>query len=311
MASYQQLQSRNVMKSIGMTLAVAGITLVGGYLIGLYFDNPIVGLAIAAVVAGFQALIAWFSGADIVLAIHRAHEIDASNVEYRQYYNIVEEVRIAAGIPMPRAYVINDPSPNAFATGKNPKDGRIAVTTGLLTLLNREELQGVVAHEMAHIKNRDILLQTIVGIMVGIVLIVSDMMFYGMLFGGGRGGDNDRGGHPIMLILGLAFMILAPIIAQMMQFAISREREYLADATGAEFTRNPDGLASALNKICLQWRPIRSGNRGTEHMFIVSPLKQPVMGVKAASLMSTHPPAEDRIERLHSIGRGFSAQQAQ
>ncbi|MCA8940691.1 MAG: M48 family metallopeptidase, partial [Planctomycetes bacterium] len=228
-------------------------------------------------------------------------EIDANSPEFRQYWNVVEEMKIASGLPMPRVYVMHDHSPNAFATGRGPQDGRVCVTTGLLETLDRDELQGVVAHEMAHIKNKDILFQTVVGIMVGTIVILSDVLLRSVFWGGmGRRSNNDDNkGAAIFMLIGLVFAILAPIFAQLVRFAISRQREYLADATGAQFTRNPEGLASALNKIAGAHTPLRSHNRGTEHMFISPPKAD------FSAAFSTHPPIKDRIARLMEIGRSF------
>ncbi|MCK6438951.1 MAG: M48 family metallopeptidase, partial [Planctomycetes bacterium] len=184
---------------------------------------------------------------------------------------------------------------NAFATGRKPEDGRIAVTTGLMEILDREELQGVIAHEMAHIKNRDILFATVVGILVGMVAIISDMARHGLFWGGMGRRNNDRGGgqaQAVLMVVGIVFLILAPIFAQLVRMAISRQREYLADASGAQFTRNPAGLASALQKISGTPHKLARANHGTAHMYISNPFK----GTSVSELFSTHPPAKKRIE---------------
>lgn len=308
MATFNELQSSNVRKSLLLIGVMVGLLAAAGWAIGTAFfggtaHGPIWGLSIAGGIAIFQALISWFSGADIVLAVHRAKEIGPDSNEYRQVWNLVEEMRIASGLPMPRVYIIPDQSPNAFATGRNPKDGRVAVTTGLLQILDREELQGVIAHELAHIKNRDILFQTIVGVMVGALLILSDIALHSLFWGGGNSNNREGGGHAqlIMFIVAIVFIIISPFLAQMVQFAVSRQREYLADATGAEFTRNPEGLARALAKISNTPYPLATANRGTAHMFI-SPVSMNAKGKGASSLFSTHPPAEERINRLLKLG---------
>ena len=215
-------------------------------------------------------------------------------------YNIVENLAITAGLPMPKVYIINDPSPNAFATGRNPDHSAVAVTSGLLNILDRSELEGVVAHEMAHIGNRDMLLMTVAVVLVGFVAILSDILTRASLFGGG----NNRDRHPAFLIAVIVGMILAPIAAQMIQFAISRKREYLADATGALLTRYPEGLASALEKISNYSLPMQRTSHATAHLFISDPYKNKTNGFvkKLGGLFNTHPPADDRIKRLRNMG---------
>jgi heat shock protein HtpX len=312
MAQYQELQSSNVRWSMVWVSVMAAITVGIGYAAGFIFfpkydAAPLIGLAIAAVLAGVQALVAWFYGAEIVLAITGAKEITAESREFRQVWNLVEEMKIASGLPMPRVYVINDPAPNAFATGRNPQDGRVAVTTGLIEALDRDELQGVIAHEMAHISNRDILFQTVVGIMVGMIAIIADVSLRMLFWGGGRSSNREGGqAQIIILIVGIVFIILAPIVAQLVRFAISRQREYLADANGAQFTRNPEALASALVKISQSPVKLRAANHGMSHMWIIDPFKVG-LAAEASSAFSTHPPVGKRIERLLGIGRTFGS----
>lgn len=290
---------------------MAGLTVGIGYAAGFIFfpgsdSAPLIGLGIAGVFAFLQAMVAWFFGAEIVLMITGAKEITADSREFRQVWNLVEEMKIASGLPMPRVYIIDDPAPNAFATGRNPQDGRVAVTTGLIEVLDRDELQGVIAHEMAHISNRDILFQTVVGIMVGMIAIIADISLRMLFWGGGRSNNREGGGQAqiIMLVVGILFIILAPIVAQLVRFAISRQREYLADANGAQFTRNPEALASALAKISKTPIKLQSANHGTSHMWIVDPFKVGLTS-EASSAFSTHPPIGKRIERLLGIGRSF------
>jgi len=311
MAQYQELQSKNVRSSLMWVAIMAGLTVGMGYFIGLIFfgshpNAPYFALGIAAVLAGIQGLVAWFYGADIVLAITGAKEIKADTREFRQVWNLVEEMKIASGLPMPRVYIVNDPSPNAFATGRGPDDGRVAVTTGLIEILDRDELQGVVAHELAHIKNRDILFQTVVGIMVGMIAIMGDVALRMLIFGGGRSNNREGGGQAqvVILVVGIAFIILAPIMAQLVRFAVSRQREYLADASGAQFTRNPQALASALQKLSSTPHKLEKANHGTAHMWIVDPYKVGFAN-NIGGAFSTHPPIQKRVDRLLGIGNTF------
>ena len=230
---------------------------------------------------------------------------DDDRLRYRQYANVVEEMAIAGGVPPPRAYVIPDADPNAFATGRDPQHASIAVTEGLLAALNREELQGVVAHEMAHIRNLDIRLMTVVAGLIGMIVLVSDWSMRAMRFGGGRrsGKSKDGGGGALGILLvaiWLVAVILAPFLAQLMAMAVSRTREYLADATGAQLTRNPIGLASALEKLEHAASATKSIKRGTAHLCIVDPLERRLDNREGrfADLFATHPPMAKRIEAL-------------
>ena len=224
--------------------------------------------------------------------------------EYPYLYNVVEGLAIAAGVPAPRCYVIDDTAPNAFATGRNPQHAVICVTTGILQKLDRVELEGVVAHEMSHIKNYDIRLQTVVVVMAGVVALLSDWMLRSFFWGGGRrrGGREGRGGGgagAILVVVGLALALLAPLFATIIQLAVSRKREFLADASGAMLTRYPAGLASALRKISADTEPLEAANKATAHLYIVNPLKD----IKGAvnKLFSTHPPIEERIAALEKM----------
>ncbi|MCL9972374.1 MAG: M48 family metallopeptidase [Candidatus Pacebacteria bacterium] len=210
-------------------------------------------------------------------------------------YNIVENLAISEGMPMPKVYVIEDAAPNAFATGRDPKHGVVAVTTGLLAMLDRAELEGVVAHELSHIKNRDTLVMTVVIVLLGFVTLLSDFFLRSMMFGGGQDRDNRLG--MIMVVAGIALAILSPFVAQLIQLAISRKREFLADASGALMTRYPEGLASALQKISAYSQPMRTANDATAHLFISSPFgAQSFKGLH--KLFMTHPPTEERIRAL-------------
>jgi heat shock protein HtpX len=216
-----------------------------------------------------------------------------------QLFNVVEEMSIAAGTPMPKVYVIDDTAPNAFATGRDPEHAVVAITTGLLQKLKREELQGVMAHELSHVQNRDILFSMMVGIMVGSIVMISDFFLRSMLWGGGRRRDNEKGGGGLLIILALALAILAPIFARILQLAISRQREYLADASAVMLTRYPEGLASALEKIAGDREVLEVANRGTQHLYIVNPIKP--FEERAKSLLSTHPPLAERVARIRAM----------
>lgn len=237
----------------------------------------------------------WFSS-KIVLAMYRAQEV--SQKDFPQLYDIVEKLSMKAGLPMPKVYVMDNPTPNAFATGRNPENGAVAVTTGIMNILNREELEGVIAHELAHIKNRDILVSTIAATLVGTITFVARMAGYAAMFGG-HSKDDDRGGN---IFYELALLIVAPIAAVLIQLAISRSREYLADEGGSQISGKPLGLASALSKLSKANEMLPMPNAGTSsaHLFIVNPLS----GKSLMKLFSTHPPIEERIERLKEIASG-------
>ncbi len=249
-------------------------------------------LFIAGVIAIIYAIIGYFVGDKIVLATSGAKEADEK--KYVFLHNLVEGLSISAGIPKPKVYVIVDKSPNAFATGRDPKHSSLAVTTGLLEIMNRQELEGVIAHEMSHINNRDIQVMTFVSVLFGIVSIVSDIALRSMIFGGGDHDNNSK--NPIGLILAIALVILAPLIAMIIQMALSRNREYLADSSGAKLTRYPAGLANALKKISAVHEPVKNASKGTAHLYISNPLSGGLSG-----LFSTHPPIQERIKRLEAM----------
>jgi heat shock protein HtpX len=255
--------------------------------------------ALAVVVAGVGAVVGWYNSDRMVLAISHAHPAEKS--KYPHLYNSVEGLAIAAGIPMPALYVINDSAPNAFATGRNPEHSAIAVTTGLLDKLNRVELEGVIGHEMSHIADYDTLLMTITVILVGTVALVSDWMLRTFLWGGGRRRKSAGGGQAgaIIMVVALVLAILSPVIAQLIRLAISRKREFLADANGARLTRYPEGLASALEKIAGDTEPLEVANKATAHLYIENPLKEHKSGMN--NLFSTHPPVEQRIAALRAM----------
>ena len=283
-------------------LLVAGITtlLVAlGYFLGRYWGNGYFGVALALVIAVTMSLTAYFGGDRMILAMSRARRIEKK--DYPQLFNVVEELSIAAGLPMPAIYVIDDSAPNAFATGRDPEHAAVAITTGLLEKLNRDELQGVMAHELSHIGNRDILYATMVGILVGTIVMVSDFFLRSFFWTGGRRRrkGSQGGGGAIVLVIAILLAILAPLFAKLLQLAVSRQREYLADATAVKLTRYPDGLASALEKIARDKEVLEVANRATQHLYIVNPIKP--FEKRAKSLFSTHPPIEERIARLRAM----------
>ncbi len=240
--------------------------------------------------------VSYYYSDKIALKLNKAKEIKKE--DNRDLWNIVENLCITAGLPMPKICIIEDPAPNAFATGRNKNHAVVAFTTGLLAILEKDELEGVAAHELAHIGNRDILLSTVVVVLAGFVSILADFFLRSMIFGGGRDRENSGGG--LLSIVGVVLSILAPIFRSMIHFAISRKREFLADATGALITRYPEGLAKALQKIDQYARPMKNANEATAHLFISNPFKG--ANKKILKLFSTHPPVEERINAL--LGRG-------
>ena len=298
-------QSRSVLLVAGMGI----LLLLIGYFVGLYFfGSAIWGLIIALIVWGVMNMVAFFRGDNILLGLSRAKKIGRD--DHPRLYNIVEEMKIASGLEkMPDIYIIDDPALNAFATGRDPNKAAVAVTSGLLQKLNRDELQGVIGHEISHIKNRDVLLMAITGVLLGTIVILSwyatRIMFFGAMFGGRRSSSAGGGsGQLIILIIGIVLMILAPIFAQFIYFAISRKREYLADASSALYTRYPEGLASALEKISASTGQLKSANKATAPMYIINPFRK--KGMSASDLTSTHPPLSERVRILRSMAGGAS-----
>jgi heat shock protein HtpX len=267
------------------------------YAVSFYLDNSSI-LYIGVVFALVMNVGSYWFSDKLVLRMTNAKPV--SKNEAPELYNIVENLAITAGLPMPKVYVVEDNAPNAFATGRNPEHAVVAVTTGLLAILNRNELEGVVAHEMAHIGNRDMLVMTVAVVLAGFVAIIADFFSRALMFGGG---DRDNKAGVLFLILGIVGIILAPIAAQLMQMAISRRREYLADATGALLTRYPEGLASALEKISGYGAQMKSASHATAHLFIADPYGRQTrsFGQKLGELFQTHPPAADRIRLLREM----------
>jgi heat shock protein HtpX len=268
-----------------------------GALAAWVYGDPSIAI-ITIVVATIYAIVQYFAASRQALALSGAHEIEKS--DNPRLYRIVENLAITNGTPTPKVYIINDPAPNAFATGRDPQHAAVAATTGILDLLTDDELEGVMAHEMGHVKNYDIRVAMIVFGLVVAVGFISDI-FLRIAFYGGRGNNNNSSGGPIVMVFGLVAMVLAPIVAAVVQAAISRQREYLADATGALTTRHPDALASALQKLGEYGRPMIRQNATMSHMWIADPNKPGFL----AKLFSTHPPIADRIARLDVIGRTF------
>jgi len=281
-------QSQNVRKTwfliTGFLVLVIGI----GYVLSYVYQAPEI-LFIAVVISFIQVGVSYWRSDKIALKATGAKE--ASREEYFDLYTSVENLAITAGLPMPRVYVIHDIAPNAFATGRDPEHSAIAVSTGLLKILEKNELEGVIAHEMSHIGNRDILVMTVVVVLVGFLALVSDILLRSMIFGGGSRDNNGKGGGA-MMIVGIVLVVLSPLVGALIQMAVSRKREYLADASGALLTRYPEGLASALEKISKHGGKMKKASNATAHLFISNPFG------KAKKLFSTHPPVGERIKRL-------------
>ena len=307
---WEQIRSNRI-RSIVLLVLMAAVLMALGYVIGLAFvDSPITGLIIALAVWGIMALVSYFQGDSILLSLSSAKKIKKE--DYPRLYNVVEEMKIASGLEkMPDIYIIDDKALNAFATGRSPEKASVAITSGLLERLNRDELQGVIGHELSHIKNRDVLLMSIAGIMLGTIVILGWYASRILIFGGAgrsRRSSSSGGGQGqiIVLLLGLVFMILAPIMAQLLYFAVSRKREYLADASSALYTRYPEGLASALEKLGGSTVAVKNANKATAPMYIVNPFRSGNRSLNASELTSTHPPLGERIKILRAMAGGAS-----
>ncbi|MCA9353784.1 zinc metalloprotease HtpX [Candidatus Nomurabacteria bacterium] len=288
MASLYTNQDKNIRRTwILMTSFLVLVVFIGFVFSQVYGDPYILyGFFLFAL---FMNIFSYWNSAKIALSVSRAKKADET--EYRELHNILENLSITAGLPKPGLYIINDPAPNAFATGRNKKHAAVAVTTGLLDILDRTELEGVLAHELSHIGNKDILVSTMAVVLAGFVSLVADIFLRSQIFGG-RDRDSRAGG--ILVVVGIALAILAPIFATLVQLAISRKREFLADASGALLTRYPEGLANALQKISQHSSPMKVTHKATAHMFIANPFG----GSKIKGLFATHPPVEARIKAL-------------
>ena len=288
-------QAKNIFKTYVLMGVFLVVVIAIGYAAAWYMGNPTI-LYGAVVIAFAMNIYSYWASDKLVLRMTNA--VEADPVQHRELINIIENLSITAGLPMPRVYVVHDPSPNAFATGRNPEKAVVAATTGLLQILDRNELEGVMAHELAHVGNRDMLVMTVAVVLAGFVALVADFFSRALMFDGNR--DNR---HPAFLIIGIVGIILAPIAAQLMQMAVSRRREYLADATGALLTRYPEGLASALEKISGANMPMKKASHATAHLFISDPFAggKRSLWQKVGGLFHTHPPATERIARLRGM----------
>ncbi len=287
--------NRNRRRSLLLILLAIGIAgLLGGFIGAAWADSPVEGVGIALVVAALFSWGAWSGGSKLVMAAAGAKEVGP--LEDKQLHNVVEEMAIASGLPKPRVYKMDDPAMNAFATGMSPKDGAVAVTSGLRNRLTRDELQGVIAHEMAHIGNFDTRVMVLMATLVGTVAVLSEMFLRSFRVRGVRGGRGK--GSAAFLVIAVVLAVLAPFAVMLIKFAVSRQREYLADATGAAMTRNPGALASALEKLAGRDQRLQMRNRGTAHLFIVNPFR---MRQAHNTAFATHPPMAERIYRLRAL----------
>lgn len=288
---FENIRRNKIKTGIIISIFIVLITLIV-YYICMAFDLGYASIGIALAFSIISAIISYWNCDKVVLSVNHARE--ATPEEYQQLNNILDGLMVSSGLQArPGLYVVDDAQPNAFATGRDPRHAAICVTTGLLNKLEYYELEGVLGHELSHIYNYDIRLSAIVTVMVGLVVMLADMFTRTFFYR-----DNDRGsGNPIVMIIGLVCLIISPLFAQLLQLAVSRSREYLADATAVKFTRNPDGLINALIKISEDPNELTTANKATAHMYIANPFR----GKRMKSLLSTHPPIEDRIEALRNI----------
>ncbi|HEX2792369.1 MAG TPA: M48 family metallopeptidase [Candidatus Paceibacterota bacterium] len=291
MATLYQERSANTWKTWSLMVGFFLLVILVGWGVSYYYGSPVIlyGAVAFALVGNVGSY--WFSDK---LVLSMTHAKPATREEHFDFYTVTENLAITAGLPMPKLYVIEDPAPNAFATGRDEKHAVVAATTGLLSMMTRTELEGVIAHELSHVKNKDMLVMTVAVVLAGFLAIIADIFLRMSMFGGG---DRDSKGNALFMVLAVVGIVLAPIAAQLIQLAISRRREYLADASGALLTRYPEGLASALQKIGSYGGAMKTANHATAHLFIGNPF-----GARAGNLMNklfaTHPPVEDRIKQL-------------
>lgn len=295
MASLYTHQSANIRRTWLLMTGFLVMVVAIGYVTAWYLHEPGI-LWVAVVFSLFMNVSAYWFSDKVALSSTGAVEADPST--YRELHRIVENLAITAGLPKPRVYIVDDPAPNAFATGRNPKHSVVAVTTGLLERLDRSELEGVIAHELSHIGNRDILVMSVAVVLAGFVAMLADLFLRASFYGAG---DRDGRANAVMMVVGFVGILLAPIAAQLIQLAISRRREFLADASGALLTRYPDALASALTKISSYEAPMQRANHATAHLFISNPFGAHGMGRFVAKLFATHPPVEERISALSQM----------
>jgi heat shock protein HtpX len=303
METFYAQSAANRRNSIVLVVVIVSLLVLLGFSIGYALTGePTGGLGLMGL-AGILAIVlsvgAYFGGDRLVLSAAHAREVDEESAP--QLVNVVRELSIAANVPAPRVYLIDDSAPNAFATGRDPKHASVAATSGLIDKLDREELQGVIGHELSHVRNLDVRFALLVGVLVGVVALISDMFLRSFRFGGGRrSGRRDGGGLAVvMFLIAISLAVLAPIMARLVQLAVSREREYLADATSVELTRNPYGLERALAKIAVDTEVLEVANRATQHMYFTNPIKK--FEDRRSGLFSTHPPIVDRINRLRLL----------
>ncbi len=297
---YEQIAA-NKRKTIYLIAGFVVLLLAVGVAFNYLLQGGPVGFVIVALIVIVSSVVSYYNSDKAALAI--SHAKPADRQQYARLYNLVEGLCIASGLPMPRLYIIEDDAPNAFSTGRNPKHAAVAVTTGLLAKMNRVELEGVLAHELSHIRNYDILVMTLTVTMVGMIALLSDFFLRWMWFGDRRDNDSNSPLGVIFMIIGFVLLMFAPIIAYIMQFAVSRRREYLADASGAQLTRYPPGLISALEKLKDDQTSIHSASKATAHLWIEQPLDRDSKrnSSKLNHLFDTHPPLEDRIRALQAM----------
>ncbi len=292
--------STNIWKSWAIMILFVLFASIVAYVIGKATGYGLSYTLIVFPIALLSSVGSYFYSDKVVLATSGAKQIQKSNSP--ELFRTVENLSIGAGVPMPKVYIITDSSPNAFATGRDPKHASIAVTTGILEKLNKVELEGVLAHELSHVKNFDTRLLAITAVLVGFIALLADIFMRNLFWGGfGDRDNNNSRANAVFLIVGIVLAILAPIVASLIQLAVSRKREFLADASGALLTRYPDGLASALEKIASDPKPLRTASNATAHLFIVNPFKKGSIQSALAGLFSTHPPAEERIRILRDM----------
>jgi heat shock protein HtpX len=301
---YAQIAA-NRRNSLLLAVVVIGLFAALGFSIGYAISGSSSGalaiMVIAVIIGGLLAVGSYYGGDSLVLSVSGAREVSATDAP--QLMNVIQEMAIAANVPMPKVYVIDDTAPNAFATGRDPQHASVAITTGLLEKLDREELQGVMAHELSHVRNFDIRFALLVGVLVGSIALLADFFLRFTFWGGGRRSNNDRGGsgglQAIFFVVAIVLSILAPIAARLVQLAVNRQREYLADASSVQLTRNPYGIERALAKISTDQEVLEVANRATQHMYFTNPIKK--FEERASNLFSTHPATLDRINRLRQL----------
>mgnify|MGYP001623948993 FL=1 len=297
---FEDIKKNKIKSGIIVAGFILVVTLIIYYVcMALDFSGP-TAIFIAMLFSILSTFASYYNSDKIILSVTKARP--ATLEEDTKIVHILDALMISSGLShRPRLYVVDDPQPNAFATGRNPEHSIICVTTGLLEKLEYYELEGVIAHEMGHIKNYDILLTSVVSVMVGFLVMISDLFVRSMFWGGGRNDDDDSKGNAILMVIGLILLIISPILGKIMQMALSRNREYLADATAAEITRNPQGLISALRKLDSDPNELKTANKATANLFIVTPFREKKNGKKKAGLFDTHPSIDDRIEALQNI----------